>query len=116
MAMDADSFSLMVADPADFEGTRGRWRKRALYLCAANYQPRMRFCKDRGHAELSAIVRKQLKAEAKQEYGSVVLVFVLITVLGAAISWATSRLLSWLWPDKSSMPDAARLSLIRNLH
>lgn len=90
MAMDADSFSLLVAEPAELKGWRGPHRKRALWLCAACYRDGMG--------------AEELKATVKNEYGSI-LVIIGVTLLTTILSWAVQRFLNW-WFDKNAAPGA----------
>lgn len=43
-----------------------------------------------------------MRDEVRQEYGSVLALWVLITAAGAALSWLCERVLSRLFPDKNS--------------
>jgi hypothetical protein len=67
--------------------------------------------KFKGRKSLHERVKQAYKARLRGEgYGFVMITFLLITVLAAAISWAVERLLTWLYPPKTGgMGDAARI-------
>jgi hypothetical protein len=102
MAMDADSFSLMLAEPAELRGFRGPARKRALWLCAKHYRDGM------SAAELEATVH---------QCGSVIGLIVIEAIIGGIISWAVTRFLDW-WFDKKSngkLSGMDRMAVLRQI-
>ena len=86
--MDEQDFLTSLCDPGELTS-----RRRECLLLAAEL---WREGDDR--KSLERRVREEWKARHGQEYGSVVLAFLLLTALGAAISWAVQRLLSRWWP------------------
>lgn len=91
----------------------GRLRATALRLCAQEWHHGM------GKHQLASRVRPRLKASVASEgYGSIVLFFVLVTMAGAIISWATERFLSWLFGPSgqcAGRETESRLALIARI-
>lgn len=66
-----------------------------------------------------AATAKRLKKAAKdryrellaEQYGSILLIFILVTIAGAALSWAVERLLDHIFPQ--NQPDERRISALR---
>lgn len=63
--------------------------------------------------QLEAKVERAWKNRYGQKYGSVVLAFILLTILGAAISWAVQRLLDKWFPHHSTAETQALQSAWR---
>jgi hypothetical protein len=83
----------------------------ALELAVSQWGRELEEQPDRGRESLRLRVKEAYKARMGDDgYGFVLVTFLLITVLAAAISWAVERLLTWLYPPKTGgMGDAARI-------
>lgn len=68
-----------------------------------------------GRKSTGARLKKNAKARyhelLSEQYGSVIVLFILLTVAGAALSWAVERMLDWLFP--SVEPDRDRIKALR---
>lgn len=63
-----------------------------------------RGCGDRREAgeTLRRECQAAMRAEVRQEYGSVLALWVIITAAGAALSWLIERILTRLFPEKGN--------------
>lgn len=86
-----------IAGDARYPSARHRT---ALYLALECWGRELDEQPDWGRASLASRIRDQWRQELSDDgYGIVMISFLLITVLAAAISWAVQRLLDWLYPN-----------------
>lgn len=107
-----------VGTSDEFDGMRGYWRGRALSALLDVWQPSLVRCARREYAAqvLRRATREQLKAEMKEEYGSVVIAIIIAAVISTAISWLVERLLNLFWPPKPSQVFGGDVEFIKAMN
>jgi hypothetical protein len=108
MTATMSGFLSEIMDGAPFPSDRHRV---ALELAVRQWGRELDEQDGHGRESLRQRVKQMYKARLGDDgYGFVVITFLLITVLAAAISWAVERLLTWLYPPKTGgMASAARI-------
>lgn len=119
--MNQQAFVLQLCEPGELgDGWLGFARRRAARAAAdGDYSPiynARRDClllaldcwREGDDAKtLKAKTREAWKRRYAKRYGSVVLAFLLMTVIGAALSWAVQRLLDRWFPNHSAVETTA---------
>ena len=88
-----------LADILDGAAYPSRRHETALYLAVECWSLELDEQPNFGRESLASRIKARWKQDLQDDgYGFVVVTFLLITALAAAISWAIERLLDWLYP------------------